>query len=242
MRLKHTLAILAVLLLIPCTGSVPYMEHPERQAILAEQFAVFTEASGFDGVFISDHLLQNSIQRILGNFSDISISVDMDDAALKPIFDDLVSRIMPVLQAREKPVFDSFVKDEASVTAIYRQIVNGYEVVLRGSVKIKYYLGRQYFVTYDETIDFDTSKVEPKLSKEDAIAIWEENVPEEFRQSEENSEPIAHLAYYDTCLNVFIDRDVKLCWLVSGERYCLIDAQSGKVYQTRPAPYRYTPL
>jgi hypothetical protein len=239
---KIVFVALAVLLLIPCSASIPITEQPERQAVLAEQFAAFTEATGFDGIFLAEKTFKSRIQRIIGNFDDIKVTEAIPDTALLPVFEEIVSRIMPIIQSKVKPVFMSFTRDNASITAAYRQVVNGYDMGLRGSLTIKYYFGRQYFVTNDETYSFDTRFLEPSLTKDDAIRIWKENVTEEFRQSGDGSEPTANLAYYDTNISVFGDRSIKLCWLVTGKKYCLIDAVSGKVYITRLAPYGYTPL
>lgn len=213
-------------------------EQPERQAVFADRFEEFSEASGFDGVFIADETWKRRIQRVIGNFPGITISETMPDTLLIQVFEDIVSGLLPIIQARIEPRFVSLTRDNASITATFKQQVNGFDMGQGGNLLIKYYYGRQYFESDDHTYSFDTSPVEVKITREDAIDIWEQSVSEDFMESS----TIARIAYYDTNINPFSGSDIKLCWLVSGVKYCLIDALSGEVYLNRLAPYGYIPL
>lgn len=238
MKLKYLFAILLVLL-ITCRVQGQAVDLV-KQAILAEEFARFKHESGFRGIFVSDREAQSRIEVIVGNYRNITISLDLDDTELTRIFDDIVARTMPILQTQEIPVFESVRRDRGTISAIYRQHANGYKVQILGYLDIVYYTGRGYFELTDYTWAIDNIPIEPKLSSADAVAIWKVLLQKHFQTAVEEEEPSTNIAYYPGYQAEYRDPNVDLSWLVQGQNhFCIINAVTGEVKLMGQLPMRH---
>jgi len=223
-----------LLSVLPIFG-VPYEqseEYTRKQAILNERAEQFKAETDFIGEISFNHQY-TMFSSMMGNFRDIEITVPQDTLIMKKIFDQVFTRLKPYIPASEGQLLCmGITRNMFGIYVSYKQLVNGYPVFGAGSLKISYYSRVKQFSIVNSTVHIQDVSVKPKLTIDDALKIYSENVlNDEILILFQNREAKFKLSYCN--INEYkVDTEpiYRLCWVGGLASKLVIDAVSGEIY------------
>jgi len=170
---------LILLMVVPLMG-ISYEqteEYTQKQAILNERAVRFKAETGFEG-YIGYNLQSMQFSQISGNFVDIEVTAPQDTEFMRSVFDQVVSKVMPYISARDGQLKSGkVVSNELGSRTIYWQKVNGYSIEGGGgTLRISYNLATQKLNVNNGTVDISSDPVSINLSLEQAISLVQEKV------------------------------------------------------------------
>ncbi len=170
---------LILLMVVPLMG-ISYEqteEYTQKQAILNERAVRFKAETGFEG-YIGNNLQSMQFSQISGNFVDIEVTAPQDTEFMRSVFDQVVSKVMPNISARDGQLKSGkVVSNELGSRTIYWQKVNGYSIEGGGgTLRISYNLATQKLNVNNGTVDISSDPVSINLSLEQAISLVQEKV------------------------------------------------------------------
>jgi len=170
---------LMLLMVFPLMG-IPYEqteEYAQKQAVLDERAARFKAETGFVGD-ISYNLQSMQFTTISGSFKDIEVTAPQDTVFMRSVFDQVVSKVMPYISAREGQLKSGkVVSNVLGTRVIYWQKVNGFSIEGGGgSLRIHYSLATRQLSVNNGTVDISSDPISINLSLEQAIRLVQEKV------------------------------------------------------------------
>ena len=170
---------LLLLMVVPLMG-IPYeqtVEYNQKQAILNERAVRFKAETGFEGDITFNHQYM-TFSNIIGNFKDIVVTSPQDTVFMRNVFDQVVSKVMPYISAKEGQLSCSKVRSNINGSGIiYWQNVNGYSIEGGGgSLRIHYSLATHQLSVNNGTVDISSDPISINLSLEQAISLVQEKV------------------------------------------------------------------
>jgi len=168
-----------LLMVFPLMG-IPYEqteEYAQKQAVLDERAARFKAETGFVGD-ISYNLQSMQFTTISGSFKDIEVTAPQDTVFMRSVFDQVVSKVMPYISAREGQLKSGkVVSNVLGTRVIYWQKVNGFSIEGGGgSLRIHYSLATRQLSVNNGTVDISSDPISINLSLEQAIRLVQEKV------------------------------------------------------------------
>lgn len=141
---------------------------------LAERFKAET---GFEGDITFNHQYM-TFSNIIGNFKDIVVTSPQDTVFMRNVFDQVVSKVMPYISAKEGQLSCSKVRSNINGSGIiYWQNVNGYSIEGGGgSLRIHYSLATHQLSVNNGTVDISSDPISINLSLEQAISLVQDKV------------------------------------------------------------------
>ncbi len=230
--------ILVLLIAIPLLG-IPYEqteEYAQKQAFLNERAARFKAETGFEGSIAYNYQTM-TFSSMIGNFKGIEIATPQDTTAMQLIFTQLVSIISPYLAASKEDLqYELLLFNERRSTARYRQIINGYEINGSGWLSISYMIELNKILVTDSTVPIRTDSISPSVKRERALKIYQDSIAGEEDKLSLPVTPVVSLKYYDVNQHTKdLSPNYRLCWIISGYRFIVLDAVSETVYINRPS-------
>jgi len=170
---------LMLLMVFPLMG-IPYEqteEYAQKQAVLDERAARFKAETGFVGD-ISYNLQGMQFTTISGSFKEIEVTAPQDTVFMRSVFDQVVSKVMPYISAREGQLKSGkVVSNVLGTRVIYWQKVNGFSIEGGGgSLRIHYSLATRQLSVNNGTVDISSDPISINLSLEQAIRLVQEKV------------------------------------------------------------------
>lgn len=167
------------LMVVPLMG-IPYEqteEYTQKQAILNERAARFKAETGFAGD-ISYNLQSMQFSTISGSFKEIEVAAPQDTVFMRSVFDQIVSKVMPYISAREEQLKSGKVRSNMNGSGvIYWQKVNGFSIEGGGgSLRIHYNLATHQLNINNGTADISSDPISINLSLEQALQIAQDEV------------------------------------------------------------------
>jgi hypothetical protein len=176
-------ALVTMLLLLLCTmifasedtGDTADQERRTQELNqLAERFKAET---GFEGD-IGYNLQSMQFSTISGNFTDIEVTSPQDTLFMRNVFDQVVSKIMPYISAREGQLKSGKIHSNMHGSGIiYWQEVNGFSIEGGGgTLRIHYSLATRQLSVTNGTADISSDPISINLSLEQAISLVQDKV------------------------------------------------------------------
>src|SRR5690554_4241157 len=145
-----TKVLITLLLLLICTmvfaseDASNAAEHARKTQELNQLAERFKAETGFEG-YIGYNLQSMQFSTISGNFMDIEVTAPQDTLFMRSVFDQVVSKVMPYISAREGQLKSGKVNSNMNGSGIiYWQKVNGYSIEGGGgTLRISYNLATQ---------------------------------------------------------------------------------------------------
>jgi hypothetical protein len=178
-----TKAMITIMLLLICTAifasedASNAAEHARKTQELNQLAERFKAETGFEG-YIGYNLQSMQFSTISGNFMDIEVTAPQDTLFMRSVFDQVVSKVMPYISARDGQLKSGkVVSNELGSGTIYWQKVNGYSIEGGGgTLRISYNLATQKLNVNNGTVDISSDPISINLSLEQAISLVQEKV------------------------------------------------------------------
>ena len=178
-----TKVLITMLLLLVCAAifanedSGDPAEQWRKTQELNERAERFKAETGFEG-YIGYSLQSVQFSTISGNFMDIEVTAPQDTVFMRNVFDQVVSKVLPYIAAREGQLSSGRVSSNIHGTGIiYWQKVNGYSIEGGGgTLRIHYSLATRQLSVNNGTADISSDPISINLSLEQAINLVQEKV------------------------------------------------------------------
>jgi hypothetical protein len=223
------------LFMVYAYGEVADAEHWEKVRQLDQLADRFKAETGFTGN-VNYYVERMKLQSYEGKFADIPFSADADTISFRQACNRVLDKILPYSFAKRSQLsMGRISKRSGYISTDYYQQVNGYRVEGAGFIVITYDAGRYSFDIGDNAVELPTCGIEPVLSFEDAVRIYDEHVvDDETTKSLRKRRPFLTLFFS----NIYNDwegdfrTEYRLCWVGGYTRCIYIDAITGQVYKT----------
>ena len=220
-------------MVVPLMG-IPYeqtVEYNQKQAILNERAVRFKAETGFEGDITFNHQ-DMKCSYLRGTFKDIEVTAPQDTTFMKQVFNQLVSKIVQHISAREEDLLMGKVVSTDSRTSVrYTQMVNGYGIEQGGWLNISYMNDLKLFTVTDNTVSIRTDLVVPTVSIDKAKQIYHELVLQDETNHSLTIPPSIRLMYFNiNRYKIGLNPDYRLCWIVGGVKTIVLDAVSEAIY------------
>ena len=235
-----TKALMVIVLLLFCSAILAsgndskaeeYWRKTQELNQMAERFKAET---GFVGDITFKHQ-EMKCATLTGTFSGIEVTAPQDTTSMKQVFNQLVSRILQYISAREEELFmGKVVSNDLRTNVRFTQKVNGYDIEHGGYLNISYIKNLKRFTVIDNTVYIRTRFVVPTVSKDKARQIYHELVLQDETIQSTSIPPSIRLIYYDiNHYNNELNPDYRLCWVIGGDKLVVLDAVSEAIYINR---------
>lgn len=231
-----------LLSVVPLMG-IPYeqtAEYAQKQAILNERAAKFKAETGFKGSISFDHRFMQ-FSHLSGTFNGMEVTTPQDTTSMLQIFTQIISTISPYIAASETDLHLEYISLNERRSAVrYRQIVNGYRFDGCGWLSVSYLIGQNKISVTNCTVPIREDFVAPTVTRERALEIYRDSIVGYENKLSIPVTPRANLKYYDVDQHIKdMSPSYRLCWIISGDRFVVIDAVSEKIYVNRPSYVLY---
>ena len=235
-----TKALMVIVFLLLCSAILAsgndseaeeYWRKTQELNQMAERFKAET---GFVGDITFKHQ-DMKCATLTGTFCGIEVTALQDTTSMKQVFNQLVSRILQYISAREEELFmGKVVSNDLRTNVRFTQKVNGYDIEHGGYLNISYIKNLKRFTVIDNTVYIRTRFVVPTVSIDKARQIYHELVLQDETIQSTSIPPSIRLIYYDiNHYNNELDPDYRLCWVIGGDKLVVLDAVSEAIYINR---------
>ncbi len=212
-------------------------EYDRKRAILDELAERFKAETGFVGE-ISYNLQSMNFSTITGNFKDIVVTAPQDTVFMRQVFDQVVSKVMPYISAREGQLQSKHISNNMfGIRTSYEQVEHSYSVFGAGILKVVYSYQTGKLTINDSTVHLPHEFVAPTLTIDDAINIYSDIVPyDELKTLFSDRKPTFGLYYSNINeYKINVRAEYHLCWVGGSARKLVIDSSSGEIYVNESA-------
>jgi hypothetical protein len=152
-------------------------EHAHKTQELNQMAERFKAETGFEG-YIGYNLQSMQLSTMSGSFIDIEVTAPQDTVIMRSVFDQVVSKVMPYISARDGQLKSGKVNSNMNGSGIiYWQKVNGYSIEGGGgSLRIHYSLATRQLSVNNGTVDISSDPISINLSLEQAISLVQDKV------------------------------------------------------------------